>query len=249
MGAAGSASAPAPDAARAQMCRAEIRWAGSASSGISTSGPASSSRNRTAPDPAHSTGPPIAGDSLNELLRLADERVPDPPALSRVGGSEDLAAPGVDDSDADPVATTVEAAPERIEGSDAADPETAAKPERPRSGDPDPQAGERAGPDADRDRVDLIPAPGGLDCPLDLAQQRRRVHRAALLAEAEQRLVADLIPPHGGDGCVLRRRVETEDRQRAGYPFTLKAKRPTRLPSTNQVTLCWPGMFEVILLT
>ena len=249
MGAAGSASAPAPDAARAQMCRAEIRWAGSASSGISTSGPASSSRNRTAPDPAHSAGPPIpAIRSTSSCGSQTNGSQIRPPSVV-VGGSEDLAAPGVDDGDVDPVATTVEAAPERIEGADAAYPETAAQPECPRSGDPDPQAGERAGPDADRDRVDLIPAPGGLDCPLDLAQKRRRVHRAALLAEAEQRLVADLVPPHGGDGCVLRRRVETEDRQRAGYPFTLKANRPTRLPSTNQVTLCWPGMFEVILLT
>jgi hypothetical protein len=32
-------------------------------------------------------------------------------------------------------------------------------------------------------------------------------------------------------------------------PSTTNLKSPTRLPSTNQVTLCSPGMFEVILLT
>ena len=32
-------------------------------------------------------------------------------------------------------------------------------------------------------------------------------------------------------------------------PGTVKTKEPTRLPSTNQVTWCLPGMLEVILLT
>ena len=70
-------------------------------------------------------------------------------------------------------------------------------------------------------------------------------------AEPEQLLVQDLAAARRADGGVRGRRVETDDRLAwaPAQPVTLKTKLPTRLPSTNQLTRCLPGMFEVILLT
>ena len=52
--------------------------------------------------------------------------------------------------------------------------------ERAGGGDPDPQPGERARPDADGDQVDPLPAPGGADRLLDRAEQGPAVGRAAV---------------------------------------------------------------------
>lgn len=51
------------------------------------------------------------------------------------------------------------------------------------------------------------------------------------------------------DGEILGRSVEAEDDQIEGYCGTLRMNTPTRLPATNQVILCTPGMLEVILFT
>lgn len=70
--------------------------------------------------------------------------------------------------------------------------------------------------------------------------------RPPLLGEAEQRFVENLALVRRRDGGVAGRRVEPDYGQRLG---TKKLKRPTRLPSTNQLTRCLPGMLVVILLT
>ncbi len=231
------------------MCRAAIRWAGSASSGISTSGPASSLRNRTAPDPAHRTGsstPAIRSASSCGGQTSGPQSRPPCPANAAAKTSPRRASSTGRRTDP---SRPVEPASERVEGPDPADVDAPAQPQCPCRRDPDPQAGERARADADSDGADLTPAARGLRRPLDLGEQRRRVQRAALLGEPEQRLVEDLVPPHRCDGGVLGRGVEADRRQRAGYGLTLKTNSPTFLPCTNQVTLCFPGMFEVILLT
>ena len=94
--------------------------------------------------------------------------------------------------------------------------------------------------------------PAAAAAALDLGQQRRRVTRAAVRRQAEQLLVHDLAAARRTDGGVGGRRVEADDRHcrsRPGQAVTVKMKTPTRLPSTNQVTRCLPGMFEVILFT
>ena len=143
---------------------------------------------------------------------------------------------------------------EGVERADAGQRQPGAGAERPGAGDPHPQAGERAGADADRDPLDRAPAARGLGRPLDLLEQPRRVPRAAVGREAEQRLVEDLAAARRADGGVLGRRVEADQRQVSsrsapGQSGTMKAKDPTFLPSTNQLTTCLPGMFDVILFT
>lgn len=75
------------------------------------------------------------------------------------------------------------------------------------------------------------------------------MERPPLLRGAQQRLVADLPLLDRGDRGVLGCGIEAQQRQRGGYFGTRKMKIPTRFPSTNQVTLWTPGMFEVTLLT
>ena len=68
--------------------------------------------------------------------------------------------------------------------------------------------------------------------------------------EPEQRLVQDLAVAPGAGGGVGGRGVEADDDQRrAAQPVTVKAKEPTFLPLTNQLTTCLPGIVEVILFT
>lgn len=186
-------------------------------------------------------------DPFGELLGRAELGAPEPLARGRVERRRDLPPAGVDDDE--PVAgpgSPAEPAGEGVEAADAAQRQAAAEPQRPRRGDADAQAGEGAGADADRDPLDRSPAAGRLGGVLDLAQQGRGVLRPPLLGEAEQRLVQNLVAARRGDGRVTRRGVEADDGQRLG---TKKLKTPTRLPRTNQLTRCLPGMFELILLT
>lgn len=66
----------------------------------------------------------------------------------------------------------------------------------------------------------------------------------------EQRLAQDLAAAPGAGGGVDGSGVEADDGQLGPvYSVTTKEKAPIRLPSTNQVTLCSPGIVEVTLLT
>lgn len=187
------------------------------------------------------------GQPLGELLGAAQLRPPAALARRRVERRADLTAARVLDDEALALAGGLsEAASQGIEGADAADRQAAAQRQAAGGGDADPQAGEGAGTDPDRDPLDPLPAAGGGSGPLDLLEQRRRVQRVALRREPDQPLVEDLAVARGAGGGVAGSGVEADYGQRSG---TTKSKEPTCLPSTNQVTLCWPGMLVVIRLT
>lgn len=186
-------------------------------------------------------------EPLGQRLGRADQRPPELLAGDGIAGGENLAAASVEHGQPPALAGRLaEAAGERVERADAAQRQAAGKGERPRGGDPDPQPGEGAGADPDRDPLDRPPTPCRRDRGFDLPQQSRRVQRRAALGGADQRLVQDLSLGERADRGVAAGRIEAEDGQRRG---TKKLKRPTRLPLTNQVTRCLPGMLVVILLT
>jgi len=149
-----------------------------------------------------------------ELLGGADPGAPDAAPRAIVGSGEDLAAAGVDDGEAGaPAGRLGDAAGERVQGADAYQGQAGAGGERLGARDADPQAGERAGADADRDSPDRAPAAGGLGGPLDLLEQTGRVPGAAVGRETEQGLVEDLAVARRADRGVLGRRVEADQRQ------------------------------------
>jgi hypothetical protein len=127
-----------------------------------------------------------AGDPIGKLLRRADERLPDPAALPGERRGEDFAAARVEGRQPDRAAKVLEPAPERLESSDPTHLDASAEPQRTSRRDPYPQAREGARADPDRDGADLLPAARRRCCPLDLAEQRRRVPGASLLGEPEQ---------------------------------------------------------------
>ena len=86
-------------------------------------------------------------------------------------------------------------------------------------GDPDPQPGERAWAEPDRDQVDLLPAAGGRGGGLDLAQQRGRVPGPPRRGEPQLRLVQGLAVAPGAGGGVDRRGVEADDDQFGSAPL------------------------------
>jgi hypothetical protein len=158
-------------------------------------------------------------DPRGELLWGPEPGPPEPFAVLRVNRRRDLAPPGVEHREAAPVAGKRTQAPaERVEGPNAAQRQPSTERQRPRRGDADPQAGEGAGTDPDRDPLHHRPAADRLDRPLDLGQQRGRVLGPALLGKAEQRLVDDLAVAYRGDGGVARRRIEADRYQRAAIP-------------------------------
>jgi hypothetical protein len=160
-----------------------------------------------------------AGDLRGQLLRSVDRRFPDPLAARLVERSEDLAPPAVQDRQ--PQALGPGLADPGREGVERADPahrQATAGAEPARGRDPDPQAGEGAGTEPDGDQIDRLPTPGGLDRPLDLAQQAGRVPGPPLWGEPQLRLVKNLaVAPGAGDG-VNRRGVETDDDQGFATP-------------------------------
>jgi hypothetical protein len=155
------------------------------------------------------------GKTLPELRRGADPGPPEALAAVGVGGGEGLAAAGVEDGETGaPAARGLgEAMGERVERADPGQGQAGAGAERLGAGDADPQAGERAGADADRDPPDRAPAARRLGRPLDLLEQPGGVPGAAVGREAEQRLVEDLAAAPRADGGVLGRRVEADQRQ------------------------------------
>ena len=153
---------------------------------------------------------------LRERLGAHHRGLPDRRADGIVEGDEDLAAVAVEDGQAltrgarggDPGA-------ERVEGGDAARrlPEADLQPAG--GGDPDPQAGERAGPEPDRDQVDRLPAARRVGAALDLGEQPGRVAGPPALVEAQVRLGEDRAVTPGAGGGVGGRGVEADDDQEA----------------------------------
>jgi hypothetical protein len=154
------------------------------------------------------------GDAPLQLLGRGDERLPDAlPALA-VERCEDLAAAGVEHREVRAIEPRLaDSAAERIEGADAGDRQAEAGTEPPRRRDPDPQAGEGAGAEPDREQLDPLPAACRRGNLLDLGQQRGRVTGRAVGAEAQQRLPQDLAAAPGAGGGVRGRGVEADDYQ------------------------------------
>ena len=131
-------------------------------------------------------------------------------------GGEGLAAASVEDGEPGPAGAAVrrgEAERQRVEGADARQRHPEAGAEGAGAGDADPQSRERAGAEPDRDPLDRAPTAGRGGGALDLAEQPRRVARAAVGGEAEQRLVENLTVARRADGGVLGRCVEADQRQ------------------------------------
>lgn len=186
-------------------------------------------------------------DSRGQLLRRPQPGPPQPLARRRVDRRRNLAAAGVEDGEAAPLTGDLtEPARQRVQRAHPTQWQAAAQRQPPRSGDAHAQAGKGPGPDPDGEPTDLAPTTSRLRRPLDLCQQRRRVLRSPLLGEAEQRFMEDLAAVRRGDSGVGGRGIEADYGQWLG---TKKLKTPTRLPCTNQLTWCLPGMLEVILLT
>jgi len=153
-------------------------------------------------------------DPLLELLRPADQRLPEPLARGGVERGEDLAATGVEDREAiDPGLALGQGKPDRVEGADAGRRQAEADGQPAGGGDADPQPGEGTGPEPDGEAVDPLPAAGRGGAALDLLEQRGRVPGPAA-GGAQQRLVQDLAVAPGADGGVDGRGVEADERQR-----------------------------------
>jgi hypothetical protein len=84
-----------------------------------------------------------------------------------------------------------------------------------RGRDPDPQAGERARPEPDRDQVDAVPAPRRRGAALDLGEQAGGVAWPPLRREPELGLAQDLAAATGARRGVGGRGVEADYGQRA----------------------------------
>ena len=80
-------------------------------------------------------------------------------------------------------------------------------------GDPDPQAGERARPEPDRDQVHRPPAARRVGAALDLGEEPGRVARPAAVVQPELGLGEDLAVAPGAGGGVEGRGVEADDDQ------------------------------------
>jgi len=104
--------------------------------------------------------------------------------------------------------------PDRVEGTDAAHRQAKAGAEPTRGGNADPQPGEGARPEADREPGDLIPAAGRGRAELDLLEQVGRMPGPPL-GGPQQRLVQNLAVAPGAGGGVGGRGVEADERQRS----------------------------------
>jgi hypothetical protein len=152
--------------------------------------------------------------ALGERLRAHHRGLPDGRAAGVVEGDEDLAAVAVEDREAlAGRARRADAGAERVEGRDAAPLEAEAERQPLGGGDADPQAGERAGPEPDRDQIDRLPAAGRVGAALDLREEPGRVQRPAALGEPEVRLDDDVPVTPGARGGVGGRGVEADDDQ------------------------------------
>ena len=201
------------------MWRAATRWTGSASSGIRMPpAPSNSSRKRTAPEPPTDGGAGQLAEPLRELLRAHHRRLPEAGARRRRRGRRrprrgsrrgPRGAPR-----SRPRRRSRRRARPACETPRPGLPRLVVEPFRGR--DPDPQAGERAGPEPDRDQVDGVPA----------ARRRRRSARPRPRRPVAWRgrprsesprcaSASDLAVAPGGGGGVGGRGVEADDDQEA----------------------------------
>lgn len=154
-------------------------------------------------------------DSLRQLLGAAYERLPEPLVPRRVERREHLAAVAVEDRE--PLARRAGLADfpaESVEAANAAGRDAKAGAEAARRGDADPQAGEGARPQPDRDQVDPLPATTCGGGALDLGEQAGRVPGPPLGGEPQLRLVHRLAVTPGADGGVGGGGVEADYEQR-----------------------------------
>ncbi|HYH53248.1 MAG TPA: hypothetical protein VD761_03880 [Solirubrobacterales bacterium] len=137
----------------------------------------------------------------------------------RVKRGEDLAAPAVQNGEQIPLRPRLgDPRREGIEGADAARRQAEADAEAADGRDPDPQAGEGARAEADRQQVNRLPAAGRRGRPLYLLEQAGRVPGPPLRGDPQQRLVQNfVVAPGAGDG-VNRRGVEADDDQGIATP-------------------------------
>jgi hypothetical protein len=181
------------------------------------------------PGTADRRGARHLAEPLRERLRAHHRRLPERRPIGVVERDEDLAAIAVEDRE--PLAgrpRRADAGAERVEGRDAAPLQAEAERQAFGGGDPDPQAGERAGPEPDRDQVDGVPAPGGVGAALDLGEEPGRVQRASAIGEPEVRLGDDLPVAPGAGGGVGGRGVEADDDQEVRLLPTSRGRRRCR---------------------
>jgi hypothetical protein len=158
-------------------------------------------------------------DPLLELLRPADEGLPDPLPRRGIERGEDLAAAGVEDSKAIDLGLDLrQGHADRVERADARRRQAEAGGQPAGGGDADPQPGEGAGAEADDEAVDPLPPPGRGSAALDLLEQRGGVPGGAVGGGPQQRLVQSLAVAPGAGGGVGGRRIEADERQRSGAP-------------------------------
>jgi hypothetical protein len=154
-------------------------------------------------------------DALLKLLGPADQRLPEPLTSLGVESREDLVAAGVENREAILLGAGLpQPPPDRVEGADAAHRQAEAGAETARGGDPDPQPGERARAEADREPVDPLPAARRRRAALDLRQQRGGV-LGPPVGGPQQRLVQSFAVAPGAGGGVGGRGVEADERQRS----------------------------------
>lgn len=151
---------------------------------------------------------------FGEDPRRQHDRAPE--SLVRRGeeGGEDLAAARVEyrqTGAAESVGVLSEGAAESVKRARPTHGQPGAGAEPAGGGDPDPDPGERAGPQANGDRTNGSPGPGGLRRPLHLGQQGGRVARSAIRPQTEHGLVQHLTAARRADRGVLGRRVEADD--------------------------------------
>jgi hypothetical protein len=154
------------------------------------------------------------GEPLGEHLGAHHGRLPERRAVGVVEGDEHLTAVAVEDRE--PLSGRARGGDPGAEGVKRRNPAprfAKAGSQPLGGGDPDPQAGEGARPEPDRDQVDGRPAARRLGAALDLGQQAGGMAGPAPLGEAELGLGQDLAVAPGAGGRVGGRGVEADDDQ------------------------------------
>ncbi len=205
---------PARPASRGR--RAATRCTGSSSSGTSAPPSRQLIAKSYRPGPRRQRRPGGSETRSASSPRESDPWPPEAHRPRRVASGEDFAAPSVEHGQplAPVAAIAGEAEPEAVEGADPGHRHPDAGAERPRSRDPDPQAGEGPRAEPDSDPVDGVPSAGRRRRPLDLRSSRRSCgpgcRRPPRPINASWRTS---LAAYGADGGVLGRRVEADQRQ------------------------------------
>jgi hypothetical protein len=231
------------------MCRAATRWTGSASSGISTARLVSCCLNRTAPDPPHSAASGSAG--------------------IRVASSSGVPSQGPHSDSPSAEWTAAATSPRRASRT--------VRQRRPPAASPSPRASASSVPTPPMGRLRLSPSARAVAIPTrrpvkepgPIPTARRSTAPQPPAASAARSTSASSAvvccgppfserpssasyrasPSRAAATAVSAVAVSKPTAISVRYPGTVKAKEPTRSPSTNHVTLCLPGIVEVILFT